>query len=200
MKKLVVLGIGVLSYLSPLSLSGATNTATEQTLGWPVTFETLSSHVNATFPFPSRQAKQTNPANRFYMAQGLSEPNSAGHRLQESYTLVYQENSAISTSENSAKASEVADRFIASVKAHKGAQFKEIPIAHAPADSSLNQHYRALEVTEHGRTDYYVMRVLMTSEGVIVAVKTIQKDDKVPIDWTAPDLWAFLDSVNIKQE
>ncbi len=197
MKKFIIVGLCALSYVIPW---GAYAASAEPVQSWPVSFETLSYHVNAIFPVPSREAKQANSANHFYMAQAQSEPNSLGHRLKETFSLVYQETSAIATSGDSLKAKDVADQFVASLKAHKEVQFKEIPVTHAYKDSTLNQQYRILEVTESGRTDYYLMRVVMTSEGIVVAIQTIQKDEKAPLDWQSADLWAFIDSVKFVKE
>ncbi len=73
-----------------------------------------------------------------------------------------------------------------------------IPINRPQRATDLDQHYRILEVTQGSYTDYYVFRIIRTSEGAVVAVHTMQKDEASPMDWNGSHVWEFIDSLEMK--
>ncbi len=173
--------------------------APQQQNQWPVSFDTLTHHITANFPIPSREIQQENRSNHLYLAQRMSEPNKNGKTFRETFSLVYQEQPLFSSAETSSKAIDLANQFEESLKKHAGIHVAAVAVNHAPkAAGKLDQHYRVLEVTDGSFTDYFVLRVIRTSDGAVVAVHTLQKDETSPMDWNSGHIWEFLDSLVMK--
>lgn len=186
----LLLGIGILCAVDKPAQESLP-TASTQT--YPISFDSQHYHVTAAFPIPSKEIEQRDSQNKMYIAQGVTETDPAGLSLVETYSVLYQSLTP-KTGDKPVTALDLAQQFEKTLGQNEGVTVKELSIHHEAGKGDYNQQYIALEVIDHARTDYYLMRIITFQNGVIVAVHTMQKGME-PIDLSNPSVWAFLDSV-----
>lgn len=188
-------GFAATQTLAPVSKDAQVAPPTQT---WPVSFDTGSGHVKITFPVPSRELTQDEPSNHLYIAQ-LQAPDKNGVSLRQTFSLVYQQQPIFSVGgDTGTKAIELANQFQKSLSSHKGIVVKTLEVNHPAPSSTIDQHYRVLEVTDGAFTDYYIIRVMRTSDGAAVAIQTVQKDTRSPVDFNAAQWWTFVDSLGVQ--
>lgn len=163
----------------------------QQTPSYPIGFDTTLFHITVNFPAPAHKLAQKDAGNYLFAADKSVKIAGRSAPVEETYSLLYQQ------MQTGAKAEDVANQFIDVLRSNPNSQVRELDVATLPTEHSMDQLFRAVEVVDGKRTDYYIFRVIATGDGVLVAVRTIQKSDGQITDLSDPTVWQFVDSVNV---
>ena len=163
--------------------------------GFPVSVQSGEHEVVAHFPIPATKIPQPGSQDALFIAQG----ESGSENLVETFSFSYQ--SMPNPDDPLAKASEesLLDRFVVHLQLSGDVKIESLSVPEEVSIQNVEGALRLLQVQDRERTDYYAVRVLRVgNDGVVVAVRTLEKSQEQEQSLDSPRLWGFLHAIDVQ--
>ena len=167
-----------------------------KTTSFPVNVDAADYQVVAHFPIPATRVPQASSKDALYIAQGESGPEN----LTETFSLSYQSLSSPYLKATDVSSEELLERFILHLSLSGEIAIEPLALPSNLNSKKLEGLLRLYEVNDGDRTDYYAIRIVRIGyDGVVVAVRTIEKSVRKKQELNSPHMWGFLSSINVQE-